>query len=348
MPSTSGRAAAGQPALTATEIAALAGVSVATVSKVLNGRADVGAETRKLVEGVIDKHGHRRRRRSTPSAPFVEVVLNVLGGAYAMEIIAGVEQTLRAPNIGTVVSGLRGAETPGDDWVERMAAHRPAGIITVFCSPTAEQRDRLRTREIPIVVVDPVVELPGVPSVSATNWNGGLEAARHLLELGHRRIGVVTGPAGALASRARLDGYRAAHDQAGVPFEPALVRDGPFRIDAGFGAAKDLLTGPAAPTAIFALSDPLAVGVYKAAAELGLRIPDDLSVVGYDDTAPASWLHPALTTVRQPMTEMAGEAATMVLALSRGETPARTRVVLATELTIRASTAAVRPRPERH
>ncbi|GIE97504.1 LacI family DNA-binding transcriptional regulator [Paractinoplanes rishiriensis] len=326
-------------ALTAAEIAELAGVSVATVSKVLNGRSDVGAETRRLVEGVINKHGHRRKRRPTPAAPLVEVVLNVLGGAYAMEIIAGVERAVRPHHLGVVVSGMEGAQTLSDEWIERMLARRPSGIITVFCSPTAEQRDRLSAREIPFVVVDPVAEPAGVPSVAATNWSGGLEAGRHLLALGHRRIGVVAGPEGTLASRARLDGYRAALDEAGIAFDPALVRAGQFRIDQGVTAGHDLLAGPDRPTAIFAFSDPLAVGVYKAAAELGLRIPGDLSVVGYDDTAPASWLHPALTTVHQPLAEMAGEAAAMILATARGEAPARTRVVLATELTVRASTA---------
>jgi LacI family transcriptional regulator, xylobiose transport system transcriptional regulator len=343
MPSTSKRAVpAGRP-LTAAEIADLAGVSVATVSKVLNGRADVGAETRRLVEGVISKHGHqRRRRRPTPSVPFVEVVLNVLGGAYAMEIIAGVERAVRPYHLGVAVSGLDGAQTPGDDWVERMLARRPAGIITVFCSPTAQQRAQLAARDIHFVVVDPIVDAAGVPSVAATNWSGGLEAARHLVALGHRRIAVLTGPENALASRARLDGYRAALDEAGIPFDPALVRTGQFRVDEGVDRARELLTGPNAPTAIFAFSDPLAVGVYKAAAELGRRIPDELSVVGYDDTAPASWLHPPLTTVHQPLAEMAGEAATMVLAWYRDEPLTRTRVVLATELTVRASTASPR------
>ncbi|MFC7535339.1 LacI family DNA-binding transcriptional regulator [Actinoplanes sp. GCM10030250] len=343
MPSTSKSSAAGARALTATEIADLVGVSVATVSKVLNGRSDVGAETRRLVEEVISAHGHRRRRRrSAPAAPFVELVLNVLGGSYAMEIIAGVERALRPHNVGVMVSSLDLAETPGDDWADRMLARRPTGIITVFCGPSAEQRERLTAGEIPYVVVDPFVELAGVPSVAATNWTGGLEAGRHLLGLGHRRIGVVTGPTSALASRARLDGYRAAHDEAGIPFDPALVRSGPFRSNAGAAATRDLLSGPEIPTAIFAFSDPIAVGVYRVAAELGLRIPEDLSVVGYDDTAPATWLYPALTTIRQPLAEMAAEAAAMILALSRGESLARIRVVLATELTVRASTAAPR------
>ena len=339
MPSTSKRSASGGQPLTAAEIAELAGVSVATVSKVLNGKSNVAAPTRLLVEGVINKHGLRRRRRPAPAAPLVEVVLNVLGGSYAMEIIAGVERAVRPHQLAVVVSGLDGAESPGDEWMKQMLVRRPAGIITVFCSPTAEQREQLRARDIPFVVVDPVVEPGGAPSVAVTNWSGGLEAARHLVELGHRRIGVIAGPPGVLASRARLDGYRAALDEAGIPWEPDLIRTGEFRAAAGVTGARELLTRADPPTAIFAFSDPLAVGVYQVANELGVRIPEQLSVVGYDDTAPGTWLHPPLTTVRQPLAEMAEDAAAIIMALARGESPARTRIVLATELIVRASTA---------
>jgi DNA-binding LacI/PurR family transcriptional regulator len=338
MPPTSKRSASdGQP-LTAAQIADLAGVSIATVSKVLNGRSDVGDQTRRLVEGVINKHGHRRRRRPATAAPLVEVVVSFLGGEYAMQIIAAVERALRPYQLGVVVSGLDGAGSPDGKWMEQMLLRRPAGIISVFCSPTAEQRAQLRDRGIPFVVLDPIVEAAGVPSVAVTNWSGGLDVARHLLELGHRRIGVVTGPTDVLASRARLDGYRAGLGEAGVAWDPALVQPGTFRVADGAAGARALLALPDPPTAIFAFSDPMAVGVYKVAHELGIRIPQQLSVVGYDDTKHANWLHPALTTVRQPLAEMAEDAAAIIVALARGGAPARTRVILATELIVRGST----------
>jgi DNA-binding LacI/PurR family transcriptional regulator len=323
--------------LTAVEVAELAGVSVATVSKVLNGRSGVGAETRQLIEGVINEHGHRRHRRPA-AAPLIEIVLPYLMGVYPMEIISAVERAVRPHEMGVVVSGLEGADHPDSAWMKRMMRRRPAGILTVFCTPTPEQREQLRAREIPLVVVDPIVEPAGVPSVATGNWSGGLEVARHLLEFGHRRIGVITGPEGALASRARLDGFRAGLDEAGIPWEPALVRPGRFRVDDGAVCAQELLALSEPPTAIFVFSDAMSAGVYRAAHELGIRIPDQLSVVGYDDTAPASWLHPALTTVRQPLAEMAQDATAMILALARGDTPAHTRVLLATELIVRAST----------
>jgi DNA-binding LacI/PurR family transcriptional regulator len=326
--------------LTTAEIAELAGVSVATVSKVINGRSDVAAHTRSAVEQVISKHGHRRRRRPAPAAPLIEVVVNVLSGAYAIAIVRGAETVARQHRMGIVTTSLEGAHTPGPDWLEQMLLRRPAAVVTVFCSPTPSQREQLEARDIPLVMVDPPGEPAGVPSVSVTNWNGGLDATRHLIALGHRRIGVIAGPSRLLAARARLDGYRAALDEAGIAPAPELIRSCEFQLDDGVACARELLTLPEPPTAVFACSDALAAATYQVAGNLGLAIPDRLSVVGYDDTGPAAWLNPPLTTVHQPVRGMAEEATAMALSLARGETPPRTRIVLATELVLRASTAA--------
>ena len=190
------------------------------------------------------------------------------------------------------------------------------------------------------MALDPIgVPDADIPSVGATNWHGGLAATRHLLDLGHRRIAVITGPQFALCSRARLDGYRAALDAAGVPVDPALIREGEFAIDDGFAHATELLRLPDPPTAIFALNDGMAIGVYNAASRAGLRIPADLSVVGFDDHPLDAWLIPSLTTVRQPLTEMGAAAARMVLDLAGGAPLAANRVEVATTLVVRDSTA---------
>jgi DNA-binding LacI/PurR family transcriptional regulator len=349
MSSTSNQTPAGRQPLTTAEIAEIAGVSVATVSKVLNGRSDVAPRTRTLVEKVIDKHGHRRRRRPAPATPLVDVVFNTLGGSYAMAAITGVERAAGKHRMGVVVSGLGGRLEPGPDWLEQVLIRRPTAVVTVFCSPSAAQRDQLRSRGIPFAVVDPVAEPAGTPSVAAANWHGGLDATRHLVALGHRRIAVIGGPPGVLAARARVDGYRAALDEAGIAADPRLVCSGEFDVWDGETAAERLLRMACPPTAVFACSDALAAGVYRAASRLGVRIPADLSVVGYDDTGPAEqWLNPPLTTVAQPIAGMAEEATAMVLALARGESPARTRVVLATELVVRASTVALGGNPDGH
>ena len=201
-------------------------------------------------------------------------------------------------------------------------------------------RDQLRSRGIPLVVVDPTGEpLHDTPSVGATNWNGGLTATRHLLGLGHRRIGVIGGPEWILCSRARLDGYRAAMDEAGVPIDPRFISHGKFHVGEGVDKGRALLRLPDRPTAIFAGNDLQALGVYQAARELRLHIPEDVSVVGFDDLPVAQWVGPPLTTIRQPLFDMAVAAAELVLRMADGEAPAQPRVELATELVIRESTA---------
>ena len=147
------------------------------------------------------------------------------------------------------------------------------------------------------------------------------------------------GPAVVLCSRARVDGFRSAHDETGLSADPSLVRWGPFEAASGYRHALELLSRPDRPTAIFAGSDYVALGVARAARERGLRIPEDLSLVGYDNLPITEWLNPALTTVNQPLREMAGLATQMLLALAEGRPPASTRVDLMTELVVRDSTA---------
>ena len=284
-PSTSGAAPA-QP-LTIAQLAGLAGVSTATVSKVVNGRSEVAPETRALIERLISEHGYRRQRRRGSPAALVELVFNALEGDYPIEIIKGVEQVAREHRLAVVLSERQHRRVSGRSWIEDVLSRRPTGVIAVFSGLTDEQRDQIATRGIPLVLLDPTGD-PGhkVPSVGASNWSGGLSATRHLLELGHRRIAVITGPEFAMSSRARLDGYRAALETAGVPVDPRLIGKGDFLVDGGLTQARRLLRLPDPPTAIFAGNDGQAMGVYQAAHELRLRIPDDLSVIGFDDLPP--------------------------------------------------------------
>ncbi|MEU4514974.1 LacI family DNA-binding transcriptional regulator [Nonomuraea wenchangensis] len=331
--------------LTLAQLAELAGVSTATVSKVVNGRAEVSPETRAAVEALIRRHGYRRQRRRPAPAAVVEVVFHALEGDYPVEIIKGVEEVAREHQLTVSVSELHRSDPAEQDWLEGVLRRRPTGVgvIAVFSSLDETQRERLARREIPLVLLDPADDPGrGIPSVSAGNWNGGLAATRHLLELGHRRIGVITGPGYALSGRARLDGYRTALDMAGVPADPDLVACGSFLIEGGLAAAQRLLRLPDPPTAIFATNDGQAIGVYHAAHRLGLRIPDDLSVVGFDDLPSVRWALPPLTTIRQPLTAMAAAATTMLLALGHGEPLPQSRIELATELVVRESTAAPR------
>ncbi|WP_051815970.1 substrate-binding domain-containing protein, partial [Glycomyces tenuis] len=279
------------------------------MSKVVNGRLDVAPETRGVVEELIRRHGYRRQKRPSKPAPLIEVVFHELRGLYGIEILNGVARVAREHRLAPVVSELEGRHTPGRGWVEDVLARRPTGVISVFSRLDEEQSARLRSRGIPLVLLDPTGEPEHqAPSVGAANWNGGLTATRHLLDLGHRRIAVITGPEHMLSSRARLDGHRAAMDMAGVPVDPALVCVGDFQIEDGRRFTHQLLRLERRPTAIFACNDGEAIGVYQAAAEAGLRIPEDLSVVGFDDLPMTEWAIPPLTTIRQPLHDMAAAA----------------------------------------
>ncbi|CAK7281671.1 LacI family DNA-binding transcriptional regulator [Streptomyces sp. RM1] len=330
---------------TLAEIAREAGVSAPTVSKVLNGRADVAPSTRTRVEELLRTHGYRRRRAEASRSPLIDLVFHELESAWAMEVIRGVENVAQSAGLSVVLSESAGRLTPGRSWADQVAARRPHGVVLVLSELDAGQQALLTSRSIPFVVVDPAGDPgPDVPSIGATNWQGGLAATRHLIELGHTRIGAISGPTRMMCSRARIDGYRAAMETAGLPVDSSLVLDGDFHHEAGYRLGLELLRRPDRPTAIFAGNDLQALGLYEAARELGLRIPEDLSVVGFDDLPVARWVGPPLTTVRQPLTEMAEAAARLVLELgSAQEERAATRLELATSLVVRSSTAPVRP-----
>lgn len=325
--------------LTVAGIARLAGVSAPTVSRVLNGKAGVALDTRERVEAVIREHGYQRRDAFEPAA-VLELVFHALESPWALEIIRGVEQVAREHELAVVLTEMQGRLTPGRAWTEQVLTRHPTGVVAVFSELTVGQQDQLASRGIPLVVLDPTGEpLHETPSVGATNWNGGLAAARHLLDLGHRRIAMISGPTEWPCCRARLDGYRAAMDGHGVPVDPDLVRISTLYVEGGRRDARHLLRLPNPPTAIFTANDLQALGVYQAAGEAGLRIPEDLSVVGFDGLPFTEWTVPPMTTVAQPLVQMGALAARQVLSLANGAPLEHNRVELATNLVVRDSTA---------
>lgn len=312
-------------------------MSVPTVSKVINGRTGVGAETRARIEALINEYGYRRPD-STGRADIMELVMSELESLWGLEIIRGVERTAREHHVGVVLSDFDQRPTETRGWVEDALARKPQCVVSVAQLSQA-QRDQLATRGIPYVVFDLAAELPDdAPYVGATNWLGGRSATRHLLDLGHRRIAMISGPDHVLCCQARLGGYRSALEAYGVPVDPGLIRRVNLCHEEGYAAARDLLDRPDRPTAIFTANDVQALGVYQAAREAGLRVPEDLSVVGFDDLPVVSWVDPPLTTVHQPLVEMAAAATELALALGRGERPARLRIELVTSLAVRQST----------
>jgi DNA-binding LacI/PurR family transcriptional regulator len=328
-----------RPATIAT-IADEVGVSLATVSKVLNGRGDVAPGTRNRIEASLERHEYRRRVKRQPAATGnIELIFHELG-SWAIQIICGVEAVTAAAKVTVTLSHLDGRHRLSDDLLDDIVSRRPLGVLLVMCSLSQSQQRRLSRQQIPFVVVDTdSATTASVPTVGSNNWNGGLLAARHLLQLGHRRIAVISGPRDVLCSQARVAGFSFGHDEAGLTVDPGLVRYGNFYIDAGYQHGTELLSCADRPTAIFAGSDMQAMGVLRAARRLGIEVPAELSVVGYDNLPLSAWTDPALTTVNQPLQDMAGAAARMVLDLARGIEPASTRIDLVTELVLRESTA---------
>ncbi|WP_433498338.1 LacI family DNA-binding transcriptional regulator [Sphaerimonospora sp. CA-214678] len=325
-----------QGPVTIAYIAESAGVSIPTVSKVLNGRSGVSDGTRARIEELINRYGYRKPSGSRNNT--VELVFRELESMRAAEIIRGVGRVARRNRMGVMVSELGLHDSPGRTLSEVMD-RRPHCVVSVARLPEAE-RDQLSGKGIPFVVFDPATELPDdVPFVGTTNWRGGRSATRHLIELGHRRIAMIGGPKDMPCLRARLAGHGSALEGAGLPVDPSLIIHSPLTRADGCAAARRLLTRPDRPTAVFAANDLQALGVYKAARELALRIPDDVSVVGFGDLPVVAWADPPMTTVHQPLTEMAMAATELALALGRGEEPAQVGLEIATTLTVRSSTA---------
>ena len=271
-------------------------------------------------------------------------MFNGLDSPWAVEILRGVEEWGAAHETGVAVSAVRHGNARPASWTSGLASHDTDGVILVMSGFTSGQLEQLRAANIPLVVIDPVnPPPPDLPSVGATNWAGGLAATEHLLGLGHRRIGAIAGPGDYLCSRARTDGYRSALERAGIRFDPALVRNGDFEHEGGFVRGGELLDLADPPSAIFAGSDQHAFGLYEAARQRGLRVPQDLSVIGFDDLPVARWVSPPLTSVRQPLAEMGRAAAQMLDELIDGLPLGTNRVELSTELIVRESTAAPGP-----
>jgi LacI family transcriptional regulator len=330
-----------QPAVTISAIAAAAGVSVPTVSRVLNGRSDVAPGTRERVEALLRESGYRRRGAvvAAPSG-LVDLVFNDLDSPWAVEIIRGVEEALNTEGLSVVVSAIhrRGSADSTRKWLDTLGARPSDGAILVTTDLDSFLHAELQRLHLPIVVIDPagVPDLE-VPTIGATNWTGAVNATEYLIQQNHRRIGFVAGRPGIWCSRARLDGYRAGLEAAGIAVDPDLVQDGDFDYASGFRAGTALLALPDRPSAIFAASDQMALGVYEAARQQGLRIPDDLSVVGFDDLPEAGWASPPLTTIRQPLSDMGTLAARTLVRLIRGDAVESPRIELSTRLVQRAS-----------
>jgi LacI family transcriptional regulator len=335
-----------QPAtqrLTIREIADLAGVSIATVSRVLNGRDDVADETRDQVTRVIRENGYMASRSarglSAGRTGLVGILVPLVFPAYFSAILAGAAEALSERDLQIVLSPTANEHDREVSGLDRLRGVTDGALI-ILPQESSEELERLLDRGYRFVVLDPLMPLDQrIPSVSAAHASGADQATRHLLDLGHRRIAQINGPSGWVATEDRRRGYRAALAAAGILSDPRLEMSAIPEIGPGREAAERLLDLDDPPTAIFAFNDNIAIGAMQAARARGLSVPEDLSVVGFDDVEHATIVTPALTTVRQPLAEMGRTAVSLLNRLLEGQRFETLHVELATRLVVRDSTA---------
>ena len=329
------------------DIAREAGVSVATISRVLNRQPHVAPETRAAVLRVVRERGFSQNRsaRALSGAPtgLVGVTLPYIRASYFARITAALAEALYEQDMRPILCPTLDQHEREVGLLERLMHGTTDGGVLILPSESNDELATLHGYGYPFVVLDPRVPLdPAIATVSAANTTGAMTAVEHLLELGHRRIGAITGPAGWCATEERLLGYRGALARAGVPFDEALEVESDFEIGGGRAAAAQLLDSSSPPTAIFGFNDNLAIGALEAARERGLAVPVDLSLVGFDDSEEAPIVTPPITSVRQPLAEMGRMAVNLLVRQLQNQRIEALHVQLETKLVVRESTASAR------
>lgn len=332
--------------VTIREVAEAAGVSVATVSKVLNDRYGVSGATTEKVRAVIEELGYES---SLVARSLRNAKTNVIGilvadfEPFSLEVLKGAADAIRGTGYELVVYSAAGQAVEHVGW-ERRHLTRVSGTLVdgaVLVTPTCTDV----AASVPIVAIDPHTGRSHIPTIDSDNLRGGHRAVEHLLGLGHRRIAMITGRPDLESARARERGYREALEAAGIPVDESLVEQGDFLPATAAGATRRLLALPEPPTAVFAANDAMGLAAIEVATQQGLHVPEDLSVVGFDDVPQAAMTNPPLTTVAQPLAELGSRAVEMLLTMLRGE-PASAHVRLPTTLRVRRSTGPV-PRTTR-
>jgi LacI family transcriptional regulator len=329
-----------QSVVTIQDVARAAGVSVTTASRVLNNKDDVAPETYEKVRRVIQELNYTAslaakgmRSRTTK---VIGLILPEVTEPFDLEIIKGAGAAIRDSEYDMIIytSGGPPLSRPASWELEQLALL--SGGLTDGCvvvtpsAPTFPDTAR-------IVVIDPLGDGASVPSVVARNRAGALDVMTYLTGLGHRRIGFIGGRPDALSAIRRFDGYKDGLEIAGIPYDPELIQQGDYTREGGQAAVRQLLGRVERPTAIFAANDESALGVMDIAQELGIHIPQDLSLVGFDNIPETGLVAPKLTTVDQSIQEMGTLATKLLIGILRGEAPEQQLVKVPTRLIIRDS-----------
>jgi LacI family transcriptional regulator len=313
------------------------------VSKVLNQRYGVSAETFARVTEVIKELGYEASLVAQSLRNHRTNVIGILVAdiePFSTELLKGAADAIRGTGFELVVYSAGGRTSDPHGWEHRYLTRLSGTLVdgAVLVTPAVDLEGVPGT---PVVAVDPHTGRSPLPTIDSDNLRGGRLATEHLLALGHRRIALLTGREDLKSAQQRETGYRRALVAAGVPVDETLIRRGDYDHDVAAGSARELLTGPDRPTAVFAANDITAIATIETALGLGLRVPEDLSVVGFDNIPESALCTPPLTTVEQPIREMGRRAITLLVKLINGETPDEVHVTLGTKLIARHSTRAV-------
>ncbi len=324
------------PRVKMADVAREAGVSLATVSKVVNGRYGVAQETLDRVQGVIDRLGYEASLGAQSLRSRRTHVLGILVAEFepfSTELLKGASDAITGTGYELLAysGGSRGADV---GWERRYLSRLSGTLIdgAVIVTPTVVDTNH----GVPVVAVDPHTGPSGLPTIDSDNYAGAVAATRYLLDLGHSRIGFLAGRPDLESARLREAGFRQAMADAGIEVDPSLVRVGSYIRDAAAGPARDLLSRPDRPTAIFASNDLSALATVDVAGELGLRVPDDVSVIGFDNVPESALSTPPLTTISQPLHRMGAAALRLLVDLIDG-VERDVHVRLPTELVERAT-----------
>jgi len=324
--------------VTIQDVAKTAGVSVSTVSRVLNSKVDVASETQNRILSVIEDLGYTTnlaaRSMRSHKKNLVGLVMPDIAYPFAIEVMKGVNRAIAESEFDLLLYTTGDVRKSGrafheQKYVSLLTNSISDGVIIV--APVAGEFKI----DAPIVSIDPLASNPNYPAVHATNYKGAMDAMDYLLRLGHKRIGFISGRAELESSNRRLKGYYDALEKAGIPNDDTLIASGDYTTATGISGAHQLLALENPPSAIFASNDQMAMGVFQVAQELGLRIPEDLSVVGFDNITESKYMN--LTTVDQFISEMGYVATRMLIKLINGVPLDDQTYQMQTQLIIRSS-----------
>lgn len=324
--------------VTIQDVAKTAGVSVSTVSRVLNGKVDVASDTQDRIRSVIDDLGFTTnlaaRSMRSHKKNLVGLIMPDIAYPFAIEVMKGVNRAIAESEFDLLVYTTGDVRKSGRAYHEQKYVSLLTNSISdgvIIVAPVAGEFNI----DAPIVSIDPLASNPNYPAVHATNYVGTADAMQYLLGLGHKRIGYISGRAELESSNRRLKGYRESLENAGISIDEQLIAAGDYTTETGVNGARQLLALENPPTAIFASNDQMAMGVYQVAEEMGLRIPDDLSVVGFDNITESKYM--GLTTVDQFISEMGYVATHMLIKLINGVPVEDQTYRMQTQLVIRNS-----------